>query len=66
MDSGSAVTALSCPFYQALVRAGAGGCATTHAQEVARRQRFTDRDLGMLILCGVVLGTPDGVCHSGM
>ena len=45
---------------------GAGGCATIHAQEVAGRQRFTDWYLGMLILCGVVLGTPDGVSHSGM
>ena len=35
--------------------------AAAHAQEVERRQRFTDRYFGMLILCGVIPGTPDGI-----
>ena len=43
-----------------------GGCVATHGQEVARRQWFTDRDLGMFVLCGVFPGAPDGVSHSGV
>ena len=70
VDSGSAVTALSWSFYQALVKAGAPAGALPRrlrgAQEVERRQRFTDRYFGMLILCGVVPGTPDGMSHSGV
>ena len=40
---------------------GTGGCVATHGQEVARRQRLTDRYPGMFVLCGVVPGAPDGV-----
>ena len=43
-----------------------GGCVATHGQEVARRQWFTDRDLRVFVLCGVVPGAPDGVSHSGV
>ena len=42
------------------------GSAAVHAQEVVRRQRFADRYFRMLILCGVIPGTPDGVPHSGV
>ena len=59
MDSGSAVTALSCNFYQVLVRAGAPvGALRPTARRFSKRQWFTDRDLGMFVLCGVVPGAP--------
>ena len=63
VDSGSAVTASSYNFYQALVRAGA---PVGVLRPTARHQWFTDRDLGMFVLCGAVPGAPDGVSHSGV
>ena len=62
MDSGSEVTALSGSFYQALVKAGAPVGAL---RPTPRRLRGANGS-HMLILCGVVPGTPDGISHSGV
>ena len=47
-------------------RGGTGGSATTDGQKAARRQWLADRDLGMLVLHGVIFGTPDGISSSGV
>ena len=39
---------------------GTGGCTAVHTQEVARRQRFTNRHFRLLILCSIIPGAPDG------
>ena len=61
MVLGSAVTALSCSFYQTLLRAGVPvGAIRTTPRFVYNVQSH----IGMLVLRGVVLGAPDGVPHS--
>ena len=60
VDSGSAVTALSCKFYQTLLSVAADG------QKTARCQWLADRDFGMLVLHGVNFGSPDGISGSGV
>ena len=67
VDSGSAVTALSCRFYQTLLKAGAPvGMLAADGQKTARYQWITDHDFGMLILHGVIFGSPDGISSFGM
>ena len=63
MDSGSAVTALSCKFYQTLLSAGA---PVGVLQKTAGCHWLADRDFGMLVLHGVISGSPDGIPSSGV
>ena len=47
-------------------RGSTGGSATTNGQKAARCQWLVDRNLGMLVLHGVIFGTPDGISSSGV
>ena len=62
VDSDSAVTAVSCSFYKALVEAR----APVGDQEAAWRKWLTDCHFGMIVLRGLIPRTPDRVPYSGM
>ena len=66
VDSGSAVTALSCRFYQTLLKAGAPAGVLRTTEKTVRCQWITDHDFGMLVLHGVIFGSPDGISSFGV
>ena len=43
-----------------------GGSVAADGQKTARCQWLADRDLGMLVLHGVIFGTTDGISDSGV
>ena len=66
VDSGSAVTALSCRFYHTAEGGSTGGSVAADGQKTARCQWIADHDFGMLVLHGVIFGSPDGISSFGV